>query len=66
MGPWKPLGSPYTTQAGSTPTHMLTAIQAAGPVGQLCQGLTEGRPVAFPALRLTTSLPSLLSLKKQK
>lgn len=66
MGPWKHLGSPYTTQAGSTPTHMLTAIHAAGSIRQLCQGLTEGRPVAFPALRLAASLPSLLSLKKNK
>lgn len=45
------------------PTHMLAAVQAERPVGQLGQGLPEGRPVAVRALCLTARLLPLLSLK---
>lgn len=43
---------------------MLAAVQAERPVGQLGQGLPEGRPVAVRALCLTTRLLPLLSRRR--
>lgn len=51
------------SQPAVIPTHMLAAVQAKRPVGQLGQWLPERRSVAVPALRLTAGLLPLLSLK---